>query len=81
MTPTNGGSTAGSAIRAPSAFRPGNSNHSNRNASGTPINPASATLASEIHRLAHSAAHSLGRDTNARSASPCAASPATMRIG
>src|SRR5256884_8011862 len=49
-TPTKGGSTAGSAISEPRALRPGNSSHSNRNASGTPIAAASATLASEIHR-------------------------------
>ena len=83
ITPTSGGNTTGSAISAPSVFRPGKSNHSNRNASGMPITAARTTLTSEIQTLAHSAAHSPGRVTNARSAvpPPLAASPPTMRIG
>src|SRR6266576_325031 len=70
ITPTSGGNTTGSAISAPSVFRPGKSNHSNRNASGMPITAARTTLTSEIQTLAHSAAHSPGRVTNARSAVP-----------
>jgi len=81
ITPTNGGSTAGSAISDPSVLRPGNSSHSNRNASGIPIAAASATLASEIHTLAHNACHSPGRRANAPMASPRAASTPTNRMG
>src|SRR2546428_224973 len=42
ITPTNGGNTAGRAMSEPRVFLPGNSSHSNRNASGTPIAAASA---------------------------------------
>ncbi len=65
----------------PRVFRPGKSSHSNRNASGTPIAAASTTLTTEIQTLAHSTRHSPGRDTNAASASPAAASYTTMTIG
>jgi hypothetical protein len=65
----------------PRVLRPGNSSHSNRNASGTPIAAASATLASEIQTLAHSARHSPGREANAASASGRAAWATTTRIG
>src|SRR2546430_2919960 len=44
ITPTKGGNTAGKAMSEPRVLRPGNSSHSNRNASGTPIAAASATL-------------------------------------
>src|SRR6266702_1386748 len=69
ITPTKGGNTAGKAMNEPRVLRPGNSSHSNRNASGTPIAAASATLATEIQTLAHSTRHSPGRETNAASAS------------
>src|SRR5207249_9771777 len=65
----------------PRVFRPGNSSHSNKKASGTPIAAASATLATEIQTLAHSTRHSPGRETNAASASGSAASCTTIRIG
>src|SRR2546426_7760166 len=45
ITPTNGGSTAGRAMTEPRVFRPGNSSHSNKKASGTPI----AAARSEEH--------------------------------
>src|SRR2546430_699869 len=81
ITPTKGGNTAGRAMSEPRVFRPGKSSHSNRNASGTPIAAASATLATEIQTLAHSTRHSPGRDTNAARASDSAASCTTITIG
>ena len=81
MTPTSGGRTTGSAISAPRVLRPGKSNHSNRKASGMPMAAARITLTSEIQTLAHSAAHSPGRERNAWIAAPLLASPATIRIG
>src|SRR2546425_884761 len=82
ITPTKGGNTTGRAMSEPSVLRPGNSSHSKRNASGTPIAAASATLAAEIQTLAHSTRHSPGRDTNAASASDdAAASCTTITIG
>src|SRR5436309_9948023 len=65
----------------PTALRQGNSSDSTRDASGTPIAAASATLATEIQTLAHSTRHSPGRETNAASASGSAASRTTIRIG
>ncbi len=81
MTPTSGGSTAGSAINEPRSLRPGNSNHSKRKASGMPITAARATLATEIQQLAQSALHSVLRDTKAWIAVACPASTATMSTG
>ena len=81
ITPTSGGSTTGSAMSAPRVFRPGKSNHSNRNASGMPIAAARMTLSRDIQTLAQSAAHSPGRVRNSRSAMGCAASDPTMRMG
>src|SRR5258708_1072335 len=81
ITPTNGGRTAGSATRAPKVFRPGNSSHSNRNASGTPIAAESSTLATEIQMLDHRARHSLARCAKALRAVGSAAGHAALRVG
>src|SRR5439155_6271473 len=80
--PTKGGNRPGGGRGEPSVWRPGNSSHSKRNARGTPIAAASATLAAELQTLAHSPRHSPGRDTNAASASDdAAASCTTITIG
>src|SRR3989440_7358963 len=81
ITPTNGGSTAGRAMTEPRVFRPGNSSHSNKKASGTPIAAASATLATEIQTLAHSTRHSPGRQTHGASAARAPAQCTTHQIG
>ncbi len=58
MVPTSGGSSTGMAASAPRMRRPGKSRRAKRKASGTPTAAASATDASEIHTLFHSASRS-----------------------
>ena len=78
MTPTSGGSAAGSVATARNSRRPGNSNRPRRNASGTPIASDANTEATEMTMLVRSASRSAGLAMNSRQCpSPFSKLPAT----
>ncbi len=60
----SGGSATGRATSVERSLRPGKSVRAKRKASGTPIAADSATVATEIQRLAQRACHSAGRRAN-----------------
>src|SRR5690606_9573824 len=67
-TPTNGGSTAGSASSAATILRPGNATSRVSSANPVPSVPARTTLATASHSEFHAARHSFGSTRNWRTA-------------